>query len=548
MMGVYIAIVVMVGFIILLLITSLILLLMKIFAIKSPKPASSSTTALSQINLKSPSSPKGVLQVIRGSLQGREFTIPSTGLCIGRHETNDIVLPESLVSRYHALIRLENGNYVLYDRDSTNGTWVNGRRVGRHILNSGDRIQIGPTEFIFYKTGETPSEPAPYESPVSIEETVGDYFEGYILLEEIGKGGMSKVFKARSPDGRIVALKILQTDEEYVVRKYQQWGNQIARLLYGHPNIATIYRFGQSQDGRLYLEEEFIEGTSLRYLIREITESQDKERRIVNIIGQVCQALTFAHNRGVIHRDIKPENILVGSNDATKVTDFGIAKLLSSVTVTRGKIVGTPEYISPEQIEGRAIPASDIYSLGVVLYELLTGRVPFPRPNLDDQWKAMMKVIEMHKKYKPRPPSSLYPWIPPRLEKVAMRALEKKPEKRYHTAEEMAKDLGYEIKPMGIEVSSFPPGAKLIVKEGARRGQAIPLMGRQVVIGRNDLNPQDAYISREHIILFPRGNQIWLQDISRNGTQVNGEWVSGEFPLKRGDIIIITDNVLEVQF
>jgi serine/threonine-protein kinase len=160
---------------------------------------------------------------------------------------------------------------------------------------------------------------------------------------------------------------------------------------------------------------------------------------IIPIIGQTCDALFYAHKMGVIHRDVKPENIMFSSRGVVKLVDFGIAKLTSAPTITReGWLIGTPYYMSYEQSKGQEVtPQSDIYSLGVVLYEMLTGRVPFTG--------GALTIIYKHIHERPIPPRSINPHIPPYMERAVLRALEKDPSKRFQTAEEMARAIGYTL-------------------------------------------------------------------------------------------------------
>ena len=490
------------------------------------------------------------LAAISGPLAGRRFPIPPQGLTIGRLADNDIVLAEELmVSRHHAIIVIEQGQYILYDRDSANGTWVNEQRIFRHVLTPGDRIQIWQSLFAFTAPGAAiPSTPAP-SVPVSQSSVhvVGESFCGYQLESLIGQGGMSEVFKARDAQGRTVAIKILQETDPYLVAKFVQEGNQIGPLLRGHENIIYVYEFGQSEDQRLYLVMEYVDAPSLRKVIRRPWS----EPEIVSIIGQVCDALAFAHEHKVVHRDIKPENILLTADGKVKVLDFGIAKLTSASTVTRDKIVGTPEYISPEQARGDPVrPASDVYSLGIVLYEMLTGSVPFSRPRDLDPYMAAMEVIRQHLHERPEPIRKRNPniQVSNRLERVTMRALKKNLKSRYKTAREMGEALGYQPRSVGRPSVARPRPANLVIIQGPKQGQRFPLDARSWTLGRMMLGTADRTVSRRHAKIIFRGGGYWLQDISTNGTWVNDQRVYGEVPLQPGSLITIGDSILRLEF
>ena len=260
----------------------------------------------------------------------------------------------------------------LYDRDSVNGVFVNGQRVFRYVLHHGDMFQICNSRFRFmHDNGSAPDDQYSMPSPKSNNYPLTDSMKlgtqarigEYVIEKIIGKGGMSVVYKAWSPQKQPVAIKVLDVTGEYVERKFEQEG-RIGVTLREHPNICQTFDSGRSEDDRFYLVMEYIEGTSLRDLIDNHALS---EQQIVHIIGQLCDALHYAHQHYIVHRDIKPENILVSNQGKVKVTDFGIAKLTSSVTVTDDRIVGTPEYISPEQAQAQRItPASDIYSVGIM--------------------------------------------------------------------------------------------------------------------------------------------------------------------------------------
>jgi serine/threonine protein kinase len=482
-----------------------------------------------------------------GPLAQQTFTIPSQGLSIGRHEDNDIVLADELmVSRYHAVIVPEQGQCVIYDRDSANGTWVNEQRAFRHILAPGDRIQIWNSQFAFSPCDRVPPQPQPQATPQPTIHVAGECFCGYQLESLIGRGGMSEVYRARDSQGRVVAIKILNETDPYLVAKFVQEGNQIGPLLRGHENIVYVHEFGQSDDRRLYIVMEYVDAPSLRKSIRGPLCEADT----VKIVGQVCSALAFAHENSVVHRDIKPENILVGTDGVAKVLDFGIAKLTSASTVTRDKIVGTPEYISPEQARGDPVlPASDVYSLGILLYEMLSGSVPFPRARTGEPFKAAIDVIRQHLKEEPEPLRQRNPAVEvsPRMERATMRALEKDLQDRYPTAKELGDALGYQEPLERITTSVQPIQASLVIVQGPRHGQRITLSSKLLPLGRRELASNNTSISRRHANVVLRGGSYWIEDMSKNGTWVDNTRVYGEAPLINGSVIVIGDNVLRLE-
>jgi serine/threonine protein kinase len=342
------------------------------------------------------------------------------------------------------------------------------------------------------------------------------------------------------------AIKILNETDPYLVAKFVQEGNQIGPLLRGHENIVYVYEFGQSADRRLYIVMEYVDAPSLRKSIRGPVSEADT----VRIVGQVCSALAFAHENSVVHRDIKPENILVGTDGVAKVLDFGIAKLTSASTVTRDKIVGTPEYISPEQARGDPVlPASDVYSLGILLYEMLTGSVPFRRARTGEPFKAAIDVIRQHLKEEPEPLHSRNPSaeISPTIERTTMRALEKELQARFPTAKELGDALGYQEPVERITTSVQPIRASLIIVQGPRQGQRISLSSELLPLGRRELQSNNTTISRQHANVVLRGGSYWLEDMSTNGTWVDNTRVYGEAPLVNGSVIVIGDNVLRLE-
>jgi len=273
---------------------------------------------------------------------------------------------------------------------------------------------------------------------------------------------------------------------------------------------------------------------------------------------------------GVYHRDIKPENILFSSDGRVKLGDFGIARLAQSVTRTAsGWLLGTPAYMSYEQAKGHRIDGrSDLYSLGVVLYEMVTGRCPFMADDL-------LAIVDMHIKDYPIPPSRISPGVPPAIESVIMRALEKDRNRRFRTAEEMARALGYTAPMHGGEVAPVsavaaapaaappyqpapavapPPSLSLSVPmPGALRlvrmdGAVISPGAGTTSLNRRDVNSGDLEISRGHARVVQRGGYYWIEDIgSANGTFVNGLRIFSPQVLRPGDQIQLGRTVLQVE-
>jgi serine/threonine protein kinase len=253
---------------------------------------------------------------------------------------------------------------------------------------------------------------------------LAELFSQLEITEFVGRGGMGAVYKARQTRlKRFVALKILlpaKQDDPQFVERFEREAGALASL--NHPNIVTVHDFGQTQ-GLYYLLMEFVPGSTLRQVLmqRRLTPAE-----ALTLVPQICQALQYAHERGIVHRDIKPENILIDTGNQVKISDFGIAKLLEPepdrIYLTSAQnVVGTPHYMAPEQIENPKLVdhRADIYSLGVVFYEMLTGELPIGKFQAPSQ-KVQVDV---------------------RLDEVVLHALEREPDRRYQNVSHVKTDL-----------------------------------------------------------------------------------------------------------
>ncbi len=266
-------------------------------------------------------------------------------------------------------------------------------------------------------------------------ETIPQQIGHYKILSLIGRGGMGDIYKAvQEPLNRIVALKVLppklSRDAEFA-KRFEIEAKAISLLQ--HQNIVSIYEYGE-EDGLRYFAMQFVDGTDLGKRISESKPIPISE--IIDYTRQIGRALRYAHSCNIIHRDIKPGNVLIEKNGVVRLSDFGIAKIFSGTDITMtGAAVGTPEYMSPEQAQGKKLDAqTDIYSLGIVIYEMLTRKPPFTGPN--PMSIAYKQVHEL-----PDPPSLKRKDTPRRLEMIVLKALKKDKKERYSTVEELLEHL-----------------------------------------------------------------------------------------------------------
>ena len=297
----------------------------------------------------------------------------------------------------------------------------------------------------------------------------------YEILGELGRGAMGVVYRAMDPViGRNVAVKTIRLSEEgtglsrpELLTRFQTEARAAGLLT--HPNIVVVYDAGE-ENGLYYITMELVEGKSLQALLDD--GHAFPVPRLLRILEQTCSALQFAHERNIVHRDIKPANLMLTADDTVKVTDFGTAKILQFGTVQQTtNVMGTPSYMSPEQVKGRPVDGrSDIFSLGVVLYEILTGEKPFPGQSITT---VIYKIVNED----PIPPRQLNPSIHPGLNEIVMRALAKEPEVRYQSCRELQEDLrnyrtrgAVEQSPDATMISPRPNATLTLNAGGAVRG------------------------------------------------------------------------------
>lgn len=392
----------------------------------------------------------------------------------------------------------------------------------------------------------------------------------YRLIEKIGRGAMAEVYKAYHPTlDRYVAIKILHSflsEKTDILNRFQREAKHIASL--SHPNIVQVYDFDTF--GILYyMVMEYVDGLTLKSLLKD-NQTEGKLlpfKESARIVTEVGKALAYAHNRGVVHRDVKPANIMVDSKNRVVLTDFGLAKIVSGPQfTTTGALVGTPAYMSPEQGVGQqGDHRSDIYSLGAVFYQLVTGRFPFiAETPIATVFKHINAPLSL--------PRTLNPEIPEELERIIIKSLEKDPNERYQDAAEFVADLeaflqGASSDKLDGEVLQTSNLQSAVMKNMAialhviETGQILPLENRkEFTLGRLDgavrpdldLSPYNAFkqgVSRLHASIHIDDHQnVTLVDLgSTNGSWVNGVRVDPHVPvqLHNGDIITLGKLVLQ---
>jgi serine/threonine protein kinase len=401
----------------------------------------------------------------------------------------------------------------------------------------------------------------------SLHSLVGYRFDDFELLEEIGRGGMGVVYKARQESlDRVVAVKMLLAEHfrnPVVLARFLSEAKAVAAL--DHPDIVKIHQIGECDHGH-YFVMEYVDGQSLESLV---------DKGALPIAGVVvltiilARAIDYAHSKGIIHRDLKPANIMLNRLRRPVIMDFGIAKMVgrtNSVT-QEGVVVGTPSFMSPEQAsEGSSPvgPASDVYSLGAILYAMLTGHAPFEEKTA---LATILKVISPD-----RPPSvrSYRPEVPAELERICLRCLEKRPEDRYPSAQALAEDLkrfrsgrandeATESPPTRDDPAPAPepppprpawvaPSAIYLTVQSS--GKKVRVSHPVTLIGRSsecDLILRSSDVSKRHCQILLDDDGAWIEDLdSANGITVNDKPVKRS-RLKNGDQLTIASHQFKVR-
>jgi beta-lactam-binding protein with PASTA domain/predicted Ser/Thr protein kinase len=316
---------------------------------------------------------------------------------------------------------------------------------------------------------------------------IDQVFDGrYRVVRKLGTGGMANVYLAEDQElGRSVAIKMLDerhSQDEQFVERFRREAKNAAGL--SHPNIVSIYDRGQAE-GTYYIAMEYLEGRSLKELL--ITRGPTPLAVAIDYARQILAALGFAHRHGIVHRDIKPHNVVVAPDGRLKVTDFGIARSGTSQMTETGSIIGTAQYLSPEQAKGAPVtPASDIYSVGIVLYEMLTGSVPFTGD-------TPLEIAMKHLSTTPMPPSEKRREVPHELDSIVLRALAKDPADRYQSADEMDADLARASRGQAISPETEEAATQVLRGTGATLASAPTAITRRVNAAPAPAGPPPPY-------------------------------------------------------
>jgi serine/threonine protein kinase len=519
--------------------------------------------------------------ILSGNHQGRQVTVGAQPVVIGRDADCAIVLDEPLISRKHVQVSFANGVFIVEDLGSAHGTYVNGMRAYQERIPPGTQFTIGNVTLTVLSGASAPhpgqvvAAPPPAASPeraapqrsAAIQPAAVSGLEGYEIKEKIKEGGQVIVHRAiAKADGRQVVIKFLSTvsydtEGKFFRRKFEQQltvGTSIR-----HPHCVQIDG-GSASSNPPYMVEEFLGGGTLLDRMRAGTLTLAD---VIRIIGQTCDALGYLHKRDIIHRDVTPSNIMFDPNGQVKVIDFGVAHFANMPSATSvGMVVGKVKYLSVEAANGaRVVPQSDLYSLGIIAYEMLAGKPPFMGSDPD--------VLAQHLRARPVPLRQINPAIPDRIEWAVMKALEKNPADRFRNAEEMARAFTYDapFHAGGPDTGSRRPAVVPTPQDGQaapafdqtmkgfaplrlRReadGQTILIGDSPTTVTRALLNPADTSISRSaHGELVCRESQWYVRENpaapSANGIFVDNTRVADARALRPGDTVRFGNSVFRI--
>ncbi|MBI5368742.1 MAG: protein kinase [Planctomycetes bacterium] len=383
------------------------------------------------------------LRVLSGPDEGKKLPLgEATALCLGRADADYIRLTDQLVSKIHCEVSARKGTFFLSDLASSNGTYLNDRRVSTFQLKNGDKVRIGGSiiEFVDDRTGAVQEELLVLDREVAdtlITKTIGDYQ----VQARIGRGEAGTVYKAyQMSKSRPVALKVFFPDavaDEASVQRFLRGAQTASKL--AHPNIVRVYATGRFQD-LLYVVMELVDGGSVAQLMEErgISGTIDV-RKTLDITKQVLRGLIFAHSKKVVHRNLKPSNILVDRVGTAKLADLWLSKVIdapdASLITKTGMHLGSMSYIPLEQmVDAKTVDArTDLYSLGATMYTMLTGRPPYSGPPSE--------ILRAARAAEFPDPKKLNMSIPDDVLGVVKKAMQRIMDKRYQSAAEMLADI-----------------------------------------------------------------------------------------------------------
>lgn len=495
--------------------------------------------------------------VLTGSSRGKSANVGAQPIVIGRDSDCGIVVDEPLISRKHAQVSFLNGMFTLEDLGSAHGSYVNGMRAYQERITPGTQFTIGNVTFAVLVGSVAPearpvAPQPPKPAPIQARKAPSGGLEGFDIKEQIKTGGQVVVHRAiAKADGRQVVVKFLSTtpydaEGKFFRRKFEQQLEVGASIR--HPHCVQIFGGSAAADPP-YMVEEFLSGGTL---LDRMRAGSLNLADVIRIVGESCDALGYLHRRNIIHRDVTPSNIMFDESGNVKVIDFGVAHFANMPSATSvGMVVGKVKYLSVEAANGaRVVPESDLYSLGIIAYELLAGRPPFTGSDPD--------VLAQHLRARPIPLRQINPNIPERLEWAVMKALEKNPADRFRSAEEMARAFTYDASfntgvpdaGTGRPIAAAQPPAHDDTMKGPaplrlrREPDGVVIMIAQSPTSGNRalLNPADTSISRSaHGELLVHEGKWYVRENpaapSANGIFVDNARISDARGLKSGEAV-----------